>query len=92
MSAPCGHSACRQNWIDTGEEECVKARFIFTVVAWTDDLSEADIERRRDRVLHALHAAAMGAGAFEVEVEDLTEGEMEEVVDLCDCARAGMDE
>ena len=21
--APCGHSACRQNWIDTGEVECV---------------------------------------------------------------------
>lgn len=21
--APCGHSACRQNWIDTGEVDCV---------------------------------------------------------------------
>jgi len=30
-SPACGHSACRQNWIDTGESECVQPQVDVTL-------------------------------------------------------------
>ena len=37
----CGHSACRQNWIDTGEQECVR-RDPITTTEFLDALSGTD--------------------------------------------------